>query len=222
MSPQHEDDQRPSSSTVIPLDKPLPLQLFLDHDDAESVSVKSRLEALVTGVVAPTRAAHDFDLWVVREAKLRLEIFKTRTGQARYGLTPEEVAQGIDGISSIGPDPYSPVNDIFEGIAKLCSSFPPFHPSLDLIVEFLETLMALPERTVPTITPYWRLYDGITGELAVPDHPGWDTTKLWAFSDSGSDVAMWARDRFREEAESMLRVNTAFLPSLNYPGVWLG
>lgn len=187
---------------ALDADKPLPLQLYTDNDNAETIAVKSRLESLVTGDITPTRAALDFDSWVVNEAERRLEVFKGRNGQARYDPTPEEVARGIDNVRSIGPNPEGHINDISEGIAKLSSSFPPFHPSQDLIIEFLEALRGLPQHEAPNVTPIWRLYDGNTGELKIPDHPGWDIMKLWAFDDPESDLATLVKDRFREEAES--------------------
>lgn len=184
-------------------DAPLPLQLVTDQDNADAIAIKARLEALVSGSVTPPQAAVAFDAWVVSEAEHRLGLFKTRSGPDRYEPTTDEVARGIDSVRSIGPNPQGHISDLFEGIAKLCSSFPPFHATQDVVIHFIKALDALPARHVPNVTPAWRLYDGNTGELRTLDHPGWDTMELWAFRDPEGDLAGLVKDSFRNEAEGI-------------------
>lgn len=183
-------------------DKPLALKLPTDDGDARTREVITRLQALLAGTTTPSQAAHDLNAWVVREAEQRLPSFKTRTGQARYDVTPEESSRGIDDIRAVGPYPEGIVNRLFEAIAKICSSFPPFHPSQNLIIDFLKALRAIPVQEVPHVTPIWRL------NRSGPDAPGWDMMKLWPFEDEKEDLAGLTEPHFREEAESKCRVAT--------------
>lgn len=187
---------------VVEGDKPLPLQLFTEDDDDDAIAIRSRLEALINGSVLPTQAAIDFDAWLVREAEQRLKAFQKRIGQDRYDLTAEEEERGVRSLRSIGPDPEGHINHLFEGIARLCSSFPPFHAAQSLLIEFLEALRALQQHDVPTVTPIWRLYDGNTGELSVQDHPGWDMIRLWPFTDPDGVLSNLVKSKLRKESES--------------------
>lgn len=200
---------------VVEGDKLLPLQLFTQDDDDDAIAIKSRLEAVINGSVTPTQAAIDFDAWLAHEAEQRLEAFQKRTGQDRYDLTAEEEERGIHSLRSIGPDPEGHINHLFEGIAKLCSSFPPFHAAQSLIIEFLEALRALPQHDVPTVTPIWRLYDGNTGELSVQDHPGWDMIRLWPFTDPDCALSNLVKSELRKESESKYPPSPTLVSSLH-------
>lgn len=185
-------------------DQVLPLQLVSEQDDAEARAIKSRLAVLVNlddpSNVGPTQAAAEFDGWLMSEANRRLDIFLQRQGQDRYDVTLEEKQRlGTDSVRSLGPDTEGHLNDLFEGLAKLASSFPPFHPKQDRLLDFLTALAALPPRQAPNVTPLWRLYDG--DELRVPDHPGWEMMNLWPFGDPGEDVTRLLVSSFEHEAE---------------------
>lgn len=181
-------------------DQVLPLQLFSELDNAEAKAIKSRLTVLINdSSVEATQAAAEFDAWLISEANRRLGIFLQRNGQDRYEVTADEKQRGIDSVRSIGPDTESHLNDLFEGIAKLCSSFAPFHPKQNLLLAFLEALGTLPPRQVPNVTPLWRLYDG--NELSVPDHPGWEMMNLWPFGNPEEDVSRLLVSNFEHEAE---------------------
>ncbi|CAN8099974.1 unnamed protein product [Discula destructiva] len=178
-------------------DQPLALQFPAVECDEEEESVKAHLQALLHGSTTPSQAADDFNAWVVDKAEQRLHSFKTRTGQARYEGTPEEESRGIDDIRAVGPYPERLLNKLFEAIAKICSSFPPFHAGEDLILDFLNALRATPVQEVPHVTPTWRL------ESSGPDAPGWEVMKLWPFEDAEGDLANLTQSKFREEAEEV-------------------
>ncbi|KAL2004513.1 hypothetical protein VTN00DRAFT_3398 [Thermoascus crustaceus] len=149
-------------------EKPLDLQLFRNDDDDEDIFYKKRLHALVNGDVTPSKAATNFDAWIVDEANMRLKELMKRPDPRN--LTPEEEEQGIT-LRSVAPNGSGNIEMVFQSIAK--------------IIQFLETLRAMPEHRVP---------DGVPAED--PDDQD-QMIRLWPFGGNWMALA----EVFRREAD---------------------
>lgn len=148
--------------------EPLALQLFSDNDDEEDLMYKPILQALVDHSVTPSEAAVQFDAWVVNESNRRLTELMKRPEPT---LSLEEEEKGMH-LRAILPNASGNIELAFSTIAKLLSSFPPYHAGQDRIIQFLESLRAMPEHQAPDGLP--------SGDSSDSDH----LITLWPFGDS--------------------------------------
>lgn len=158
-------------------------RLFDDDDDAEDLSYKQILNGLVTQITTPSQAAGQIDEWVVSEANRKYEQFKGR--DPPFELSEEEK----DFIYVMGPNPNRSIDMIIGCVARLCSAFPPNHPTQDALVEFFQQLNALPKHEVPTIA-----YNVIDIEFS-------RKISLWPLGTS--DTKFLVTNSFRREAEGL-------------------
>jgi hypothetical protein len=157
---------------------PLPLQLFSEYDDEQDLMYKPILQALVEGTMTPSKAASDIDAWVINDSNNRLDELMKRPTPT---LTSEEEETGMH-LREIMPNASGCIESVFRTLAKLCSSFPPYHDGQDRIVQFLEVLQAVPKHQV---------HDRVHSEDSEDsDH----LITLWPLGDGKTDLN-WLFDR---------------------------
>lgn len=180
-------------------DKPLALQFPDIGDDEACRSVKSHLQKLLDGLTTPSETAQSLTDYI---ASLEFpQAFNSRTDAARHQVTSEVAFRGIDDIQTMDPYPEELINRLFEIITRLCSSFPPFHASQDLLLDLLKAFRDMPPQEVPHETPIWRR------ELIGPIASEWEMMKLWPFGEAEADVVRLLEAMFHDEAESKYRTS---------------
>ncbi|PYI11783.1 hypothetical protein BO78DRAFT_425671 [Aspergillus sclerotiicarbonarius CBS 121057] len=155
-------------------DKPLPLKLYDKWDDEDDLILKHKLEALINGNITPDQAAIDLDTIITNDMNQKHEALMKRPDPRNP--TPEEEAQGAN-MYCIMPHPRRWIEPLFHAIARLCSSFPPYHPGQTRIIDCLKALKALPRHD---------LYSGLPPED--PNEP-YRTVTLWPIEGNWEAVA---------------------------------
>lgn len=167
------------------LTNPLPLNLdvpmFEDNADQSTIFCRTILQALADGTKTATKAAQEFDVWIVGESTRRLQEIRSR---------PELIERMNDGhISrSSTPNASGNIEHFFQGFPMLCAIFPPQHEGQTRVIAFLEALMAMPAHEAPD---HFSSADDLSKV---------DNITLWSTESTRVDY----RDAFRIHAAGMI------------------
>ncbi|KAE8421046.1 hypothetical protein BDV36DRAFT_305609 [Aspergillus pseudocaelatus] len=157
--------------------EPLDIKLFAPHDDEEDLFFKNLLLSLVGGEITPDQAANDLDKWIVEKANKDFE-------ERKKYPDPWNVPSPED-PSCVAPNPSGLITCFFESFVRLGSAFPPGHTGQDRLIQFLETLRAMPMHEVPNYLPN------------DPPEDWYHLLELWPFGGSWLGLT----EVFRTEAE---------------------
>ena len=136
---------------------PFAIDLQLYRDDAEEeLMTKSILYSLVNGDLTPSDAAQRYDSWIVNNASSRLSTVLER--QSPHALTEEEEERGVH-RASVAPNPSGDLWFMIEQVGNAALAIPPSHPGQEKLINLLESLEAMPPKTVPQCTG-----DDLTGQ----------------------------------------------------------